>query len=103
MQATRAWLTPELPTAAFDSPQPTRPLSVSTRTSVESKDSVGPKSLTCCFYGRIGTCSHVAVTDLSFMGGAPPGEIGRESCSATVGQLGLISVGPVTVKKKNRK
>ena len=52
---------PALPTAALASPKPTRPPSVSTRTSVESNALMRPKSVVCCFSSGIGTCSQSAL------------------------------------------
>src|SRR5262245_45498793 len=62
MQATSVAQEPALPTAAFASPHPTVPSSVSMRTSAMSKLSMRPKSETCWRSGEIGQCSHRAST-----------------------------------------
>src|SRR6476620_7241677 len=62
MHDTSAAQEPALPTAAFDSPQPTRPLATSMRTRAMSNVVIRPKSETCCRSFGIGTDSHEAST-----------------------------------------
>ena len=66
-QAASARLLPAEPTAALASPKPVMPASVSTRTRVESKARVTPKSLRCWRSSGIGTCSQSARTPVIFM------------------------------------
>src|SRR5258706_13707376 len=62
MHDTSAAQVPVLPTAAFDSPQPTRPLATSIRTRAMSKLAIRPKSDTCWRSVGIGTDSQQAST-----------------------------------------